>query len=296
MSNEIFSIKNLLLALGGYFAILLVLHIPGFFGANLRSNSHSENSIQTLVDPVFIYNFNVPGVLSESKNRDESKSRYWWLNSGGIMEIENGTGRTIQGNLDPLNRWRITYSLSNSVDTDQGAHPQNIFRLFTMSVWKNSSEEIYFKINRDNLSPSPNRNVSNGVFLITRFQDGGNLYYGGVRVDGTAVIKKKVDGKYFTLDQKRIWPGPDYDRRLNPSLLPKNVWIGMKIESEDDNRGRVHLKFYLDLDQSGRWTPILEAIDDGRSAILKPGTGGLRSDFMDIEFKDFKIIETDGLS
>ena len=37
------------------------------------------------------------------------------------------------------------------------------------------------------------------MLLFNRYQDGQTLYYGGVRVDGAAVIKKKLAGVYTTL-------------------------------------------------------------------------------------------------
>src|SRR5581483_8372812 len=62
----------------------------------------------------FIYAFNSNGTLQESEEQDTA-SPYWWLNSGGKLVIRNGIGSTIQGDLPPLDPWRIAYNLHNPV-------------------------------------------------------------------------------------------------------------------------------------------------------------------------------------
>jgi hypothetical protein len=267
-----------------FLLILAVLSMLDFF---IRGSGEQE------VDKTqpFLYTFNVEGELQESANSARSASPYWWLNSGGIMLIKNSKGHSNQGELNPYSKWRILYNFSNPSDTDYGYRPQNIFRLVTRSKWDNFQEEAYFKINKDNLSESSNRNQSNGILFFLRYLDGDNLYYAGVRVDGTAVIKKKVRGEYFTLSQNILYDG-EYNRNTNPSLLPKNTWIGLRAEINNvaDNSVAIHL--FVDEGGRSEWKLATVAIDKGELGgypILDEGFAGIRADFMDIEFKDFKI-------
>ena len=240
----------------------------------------------------FSYTFNEEGKLQESDSMERSSSPYWWLNSGGIMNIKEGRGETNQGNLSNLSRWRIQYNISNSKDTDNGYRPQNIFRLVTRSKWQDFSQEAYFKINTTNLSPSINRNLSNGILFFLRYQDGNNLYYAGLRVDGMAVIKKKINGEYFTLAQKEVFLGI-YDKNKNPNLLPKKVWVGIKSEIKNDSNNSTSIKLFIDKINDKKWELVLETVDDNsgfdKEPILNKGFAGIRIDFMDVEFKDFKI-------
>src|SRR3989338_3479902 len=137
----------------------------------------------------FSYSFSVDGSLQESGSMDKSTSPFWWLNSGGLFILKDGLGMTIQGDLNAANKWNIAYASANPVDTDIGYRPQNIFRLVTKSKWQNFDQRVYFKITKLNMSESPNRNASNGFLLFNRYIDGDNLYYTGVRVDGSVVIK-----------------------------------------------------------------------------------------------------------
>ncbi len=247
------------------------------------------------VGSLFIYNFKNFGVLEESGNMKETSSPYWWLNSGGVFEVGEGVGKTVMGEISSVSKWRKAYAKGNPVDTDGGEHPQNIFRMVTRSEWKNFRQEAYFRIVRDNLSESPNRNDSNGLFLFNRYQDGDNLYYAGVRVDGAAVIKKKVDGIYHTVSYLKIFPGALYDRSANPSLLPKNFWIGIRSEVLDNPDGTVSIRLFADVRRNGNWIKVLEGTDDGKSfggaVIADAGLAGIRTDFMDVEVADFRIEE-----
>lgn len=237
----------------------------------------------------FSYSFSSTGVLQEAGDLSESTSPYWWVNSGAYMKIDGATGSTAKGSLDNTNPWRVLYSAANPTDTDNGYHPQNIFRLVTKDAsFQNLRQEAYFKITKDNLSSSSNRNASNGLLLFNRYQNGQNLYYTGVRVDGSAVIKKKKGGTYTTLVQKHgVFPGT-YDTSKKDSLLPKDVWIGLRSEVRDNADGSVNVKLYMDKGQTGRWTLIAEATDKS-DTIKGAGSGGIRTDFMDVSFDDFKL-------
>ena len=247
-------------------------------------------STAAVVSSPFHYFFSSDGILQEAGSQQESTSPYWWLNSGAKLIISNGTGKTVQKELSSRDKWRLIYLSSNPIDTDNGYHPQNIFRLITRSKWQNSQEMAYFRVVRDQLSSSSNRDAYNGLLLMSRYQDGDNLYYTGIRVDGNAVIKKKINGEYYTLAYNKIFNGT-YNKLSNPNLLPKDAWLGLKTKIVNTN-GKVNLKVYMDKNRTGTWTLIAEANDDGRygSPIINEGYAGIRTDFMDVEFDDFEML------
>ena len=87
------------------------------------------------VNSPYLYRFNTDGVLEETATPETSTSAYWWLNSGGRLLIQNGVGMTIQGDLPELDKWHKLYLAASPLDTDNGFHPQNLFRLITRSKW-----------------------------------------------------------------------------------------------------------------------------------------------------------------
>ena len=236
----------------------------------------------------FIYNFTVDGTLAETGAMDESSSPYWWLNSGGRMYLKSGIGMTIQGELPTSDKWRVLYNIDNPADTDLGFHPQNIFRLVTRSKWKSFSQQTSFQIVKNTLSASEERDAWSGILLFNRYQDGNNLYYTGIRDDGHAVIKSKKKGDYVTLAEKSYFPGT-YDRAANPSLLPVGKWMAIKSEITTNSDNTVSIKLYVDNDNSGKWTLALEA-KDTKNPILNEGYAGIRTDFKDVQFDNFKIV------
>lgn len=233
--------------------------------------------------------------INEAPQLSQSESQSWWVSSGGVLVSEAGRGRTVQGALPAGDRVREEYAKSNPRDTDQGTHPQNIFRLVQMGTWQNYTQEVYFRITALNQSDSPNRNESNGLLLFNRYQTGDNLYYAGVRVDGDAVIKKKIHGTYYTLAQTKVFPGGKYDRDTNFNLLPLNAWIGIRTVVTQNPDNSVGLKLYMDKGWTSHWTLLLEATDHGTEfggpAITGAGYAGIRTDFMDVEFNEYKIEE-----
>ena len=271
--------------------IVIAVFISGtvLIAGNIRTVAASATAV---VSSPFIYTFNSSGKLKESSTLPLSGSPYWWLNSGAYFMMAGGVGATTQGSLAWNDPWRYAYAASNPIDTDNGYHPQNIFRLLTRSKWQNAAQSVYMKITRDNLSSSPNRNESNGFLLFNRYLDGNNLYYTGIRVDGAAVIKKKKAGAYYTLAYKNIFPGT-YTRASNPNMLPKQQWVGIKSELRNNADGSVSIKLYTDVGKRGIWTLALETRDDGRSfggsALTASGYGGIRTDFMDIQFDDYRL-------
>lgn len=236
-------------------------------------------------------------IVKEVGSMSLSSNPNWWLNSGGYLKYTAGHGSTNQGSLGATDPWRILYAQNNGVDTDQGLHPQNIFRLVTRDKRQNSRQEAYFEIKKDNLSSSSNRNQSNGLLLFNRYQDGSNLYYTGVRVDGSVIIKKKKGGTYYTMAEiKGVYPGI-YNKETKPNLLPKNKWIGLRSEVINLANGKVEIRLYIDKGWTGIWKLAGKAIDDGKSfggsALTSPGYGGIRTDFMDVEFENFRFRDID---
>src|SRR4030042_2516042 len=268
-------------------AILAAFVILGasFFGVS-KTKSAAVTSIEK---------FRKSGYIDEAESMEKSSSADWWVNSGAKLRFKKGVGRTIQKNLSQSSKWRKLYAKTNSEDTDNGAHPQNIFRLITRSRWQNFSQQAYFRIKKVNLSASENRNESNGILLFNRYEDSDDLYYAGLRVDGYAVIKKKINGEYYFLDYRKIFGKKKYDRKNRPNLLPKNKWIGLKTEVRNIEDGKVEIKLFVEAGKGKRWTLAASAIDEngkyGGEGIAGEGYGGIRTDFMDVEFDKFRITE-----
>lgn len=243
------------------------------------------------------YTFDSAGTLVEAGDMRDSTSPYWWLSSGAYLHLRNGVGSTIQGTLPTNDYWRRYYAKTSSTDTDNGYRPQNLFRLVTRSRWQSFLQQAYFRIRRDNLSASPNRNASNGLLLMSRYQDEDNLYYAGIRVDGAAVLKKKYRGKYYTMAYTRFFPGAAYDRVSNPSVLPKNIWLGVRSELRNNPDGTVRITLYVDPGPGGGWILVFDVLDNGLAfggpAITSAGYGGIRTDFMDVEFENYWAVKLD---
>jgi hypothetical protein len=268
---------------------------PATGGQPAVSSRVSPTILRTFRD-----DFSGTASLQESGSPAESASPDWWLDSGGLFLRHDGYAQTVEGALPNGSRWRGEYAKSNPRDTDTGEHPQNIFRLVTKSRFRQLQQETYFRIDADELSKSPQRAASNGLLLFNRYQDGDNLYYTGLRVDGHAVIKKKqspakgVAGVYSTMAEKPVFPG-SYDRNSAPNLLPKHTWIGIRSVVITKPGGSVEVQLWSDLGHEGQWQMLLTATDDGRNfggpAITGSGYGGLRTDFMDVSFKRFSLQE-----
>jgi hypothetical protein len=269
--------------------LLFVALLLSSTGAYFFAPKISTAALAISVSTPFTYNFTVDGSLAETGDPASSSSGYWWVNSGAKMLLSGGMGKTVQGKLPENDVWRKLYAANNPTDTDNGYHPQNIFRLVGRSQWQNFRQEAYFKITADNFSTSSNRNSSNGILLFNRYQDGNSLYYTGLRVDGYAVIKKKLNGTYSTLAYVKVLPGT-YNRTSNPNLLPKDTWIGLRSEVLNQN-GKVVIKLYTDIGQTGVWSLAATATDDGtKGAVIdKAGFGGIRTDFMDVSFDAYRI-------
>lgn len=230
-------------------------------------------------------------IIEETGSMDESPDPFWWLDSGAMVYWVEDHFFTIQGDLSSDSRWWREYAGSNPFDTDGGYHPQNLFRLITKKKWQNHRQETYFNVKHYWVSDTPSRNESNGVLLISRYLDDDNLYYAGLRVDGDIVIKKKRYGEYSVLAEKKILDG-EYDRSYNPSILPLNKWLGLRLETVNQENGDVLMTLYLDLSGEGDWQKMLEAVDKRENEPLSEGAhSGVRTDFMDVEMKSYQISE-----
>lgn len=269
---------------------ITVASIYFFFGKDGTNEMLGDSEIFNFPD-----NKETSQTLEESSSMKKSKNPDWWLSSGALMKNEKGEFSTNIGNLSENNPWRKLYAKNNPKDTNNGYQPQNIFRLVTKCRYENISQEVYFKISATNLSQSENRTNSNGIFLFNRYSDSDNLYYAGIRVDGNAIIKKKMEGKYYTMGEKAIFKnGKKYDRLSNPNLIPQNKWIGIK--SEIENQGKnVVVKIFIDEEGLGNWKLALEKKDNGEkygnSPFTHKGHSGIRGDFMDLVFRNYSIKE-----
>ena len=239
-----------------------------------------------------LYTFNSAGVLQETGSMSGSSSHYFWVNSGAKLLMQDGLGKTVQGALPTDDSWRVLYGHTNPLDTGNGYYPQNVFRLVTRSVWSNVTQEMQFKIQHTNLTPTPNRDGYSGIFFFSRYHDGDNLYYAGMRMDGAAVIKKKVGGVYYTLDLEPVFPGT-YDRVASPNLLTLKQWMRMRLVTEDQTDG-VSLRLYLDATNTGVYTLVAHALDrdglyGGTPVNSGPAYAGVRTDYMDAFFNDYRL-------
>ncbi len=289
---------NTLIILGTLSALLIPLKfIPTHStGAVFSPQETYAIEARTVTSP-FLYTFGSAGSIEETGSISESSSPYFWINSGGRFIIENGVGKTVQGPLKTGDRWQLLYAAANPLDTDKGYYPQNIFRLLTRSTWNNMTQEVRFKIAKINMTETPNRDGYSGVLLFNRYRDGNNLYYTGIRMDGSAIIKKKIKGSYYTLATTSVFKADSgYEKSTNPNLIPGNRWMRLKSEVRDLPNGDVSITLWVDKTDTGNWTQVANAIDKtglygGSEVIRGGGYAGIRTDYLDTWFDDYKITE-----
>jgi hypothetical protein len=207
------------------------------------------------------------------------------VSSGALFFRDGGVGRTIVGELPADSPWRARYARSNPRDTDGGAHPQNVFRVVRRQSLGDASQSLTFRILRTNRTSSGNRNASNGVFLFQRYLGENDLYATGIRVDGNAAIKKKSGGRTYTLGLADLFGGGrGWNSGGNSNFIPEGRAITIRTESRDE-AGGVHRRWFVD-DRL-----VIDLVDDGRiggSPHFGSGLGGIRTDFMDLEFDDYR--------
>jgi len=302
INNRIFITVGIIIVLVVWLLIVIFVLSKRFASVTPSSPVPTQIDVQKPMpasDPsnVFVYSFNETGTLYETGKMNQSTSPYWWLDSGAVMNIAANVGRTNFAELPAANYWRLLYSQTNGTDTDDGYHPQNIFRLVSRTTWHNVRQELYFMVDADRLSASTRRDESNGLLLFSRYRDSDNLYYAGLRVDGYAVIKKKSNGVYYTLGMRKVLNGNAnrYDRSLGSNFLPKHTWIGIKMETISRPDGQVDVLLYTDVGKTGIWTMVLDARDDGKSfggpVINDTSHVGIRTDFMDVSFSSYRAEE-----
>lgn len=216
-----------------------------------------------------------PILVSESHTFSESSSKKWWLSSGGQIYFFRNKIFPLTGDLHSSDPWYVRYKKNNPKGSNEGKRPQNIFRLVNVPLKKDFTQSVYFKL-LYYAAPFPEQ-PHDGVFLMSRYVDSDNLYYYGLRVDGVVVIKKKYHGKYTTLAYKKVLP----DVALNN--IPQDKYLGLKI-SINSNGVKNHLVAYLDL---GTGFKKVFDIYDSSKDLSSFGKSGLRSDNMDVVFKDY---------
>jgi hypothetical protein len=177
------------------------------------------------------------------------------------------------------------------------------------NIWSgNYTEELYFKYSEyNNMTNAKGKNLGaeNGFSLMVNYKDADNLYYVGLRADGFAGIKKKIGGEYSELQNPvKVFPGvyKHYD-----NLIPQDKWIGLRAVVEHrQNSGsnimpgkdQVYIAMYIDekgdssSSSSSSWKYVTSYLDQGetKTTIFKQGHTGIRTDFIDAQFKDFKVI------
>lgn len=252
----------------------------------------------SVVDGAWVYTFNEPGVLNETAESARSPSPYWWLNSGGRLDIKDDIGMTIHKALPRNDAWVWRYQRSNPVDTDDGRYPQNLFRLVSKRTAGDADVSFAFRIDALNMIDSPNRDAWSGIFIMSRYHDGDNLYYGGLRQNGDAVIKKKINGTYYTLAEKPVFLGSmPYNKYTFPNLIPGHTWMRLKMRTLATD-GEMHITLFLDRENNGTWEEVLRADDTQIGGAILDGEAriGVRGDFMDFSLDDITIDTTSVVS
>lgn len=244
--------------------------------------------------PGLFEDFSRDRTITEAPNPDASKDDVWWVDSGGEFDVHDGTGSTLLGALNEDSPWYALYRQTTETVSGGGKYPQNVFRLLTRETWRDHETELRFRISEYRTADAASRSESNGVLIFSRYEDADTLYYGGVRVDGTAVIKKKIRGDYYTLAFHPVWTDASYDREATPNLIPVDTWLALKLRTVNFPDQTVVLELFLRTDGTDSWQRIAAAFDDGVShggnALTAHGRAGIRTDFMDVEFDEFGVL------
>jgi hypothetical protein len=268
--------------------ILLVIAIALFFYWQYQQNFACMNKQIAFYD-----RFDRHELIQEAHSISESSDPNWWVGSGAYVYFNNGIASTIQGTLTENDPFRLAYSSSkSSADTDYGFRPQNIFRMVNRNIWSGDyTEDLYFRYSRYNNVTAADKNLeaTNGMSLMINYQDENNLYYVGLRADGLSEIKKKIGGEYSVNENPvEVFPGvyKPYD-----NLIPQDRWIGLRalVEHKQDKFGKdqIYLAMYVDKNGDGSWKYVTSFLDQDR--IFKQGHTGIRTDFIDAQFKNFQV-------
>lgn len=284
----------LLHALGktlGWLAAVMLTASAAQFDSRIPRHAIEPITNAPTSSPMLMYKFEQNGTLEEAPSMEQSSSPYFWLNSGGRLTIENGFGRTIQGALNRNDEWRALYYASNPIDTDNGARPQNLFRLITRSSWSSPEQTLRFNITKTNPTNTPNRGAWSGVFLMSHYQDNDHLYYAGIRFDGSAVIKKKCRGAYHTLASAPLFTS----RQSSQNAIPTDTWHEMRSVVYTDENDAVIVELWMRAPETKQWRLIVSAADNyqlNRTPILTGSSHvGIRTDYSDVTFDRYEVIE-----
>jgi hypothetical protein len=282
------TVTTIFVRIGGFFAVVvgvIIAHTILIYSISVGAPDSNGVSACTTLKTDF--------ELEEAATSDLSSDSCWWLNSGASFSASDGIARTLQGPIYRLSPWRGLYAKSDSIDTDEGWYPQNLFRLISKNAFENVEQRLYGRIQSYRLSTSPNRNATNGIFLLARYADSNNLYMAGLRVDGTAVIKRKAAGVYETIGTAVFNDIQKYDRNKNPNALTLGQWMGIGMRVQNREKDVVVIQLDLDLSGEGDWQTVLSVIDrpllKQGDTLVASGSVGVRTDFMDAEFKDYQI-------
>jgi hypothetical protein len=96
-------------------------------------------------------------------------------------------------------------------------------------------------------------------------------------------------GTHYSLSQSKVYEGT-YDAVTNPSLLPTDRKVGLKLDTGTEANGNVTLKMYLN--ENGSWRLITQTTDNGNQggrALTAAGQSGILASYIDVEYSDYKI-------
>src|SRR5579872_2945095 len=195
----------------------LGLILVGFISVRLAFASTAA-----AVNLPFVYTFNVAGQVDFSATSQNSGSPYWWVNSATGLAISGGLGASMSG------------------------PSGEVFQMLLRAPEQNVSTQIYIDRTADDFSSASYRQPYNGEFVIARYEDANNYYFGGLQDDGSVVIKKKMNGTYYTLAIKKLLAGT-YNASSNPDLIPFHTWIGLKLSVTNSFTGTPTLSLYTDV-------------------------------------------------
>lgn len=237
--------------------------------------------------------------LLEASRERESDDSEWWLRSGGRVLLDGDGFSTVHGALESEDVMRVRYGRYSSEVTDNGYHPQNVFKLQSRDELENLQQELTATIDAVNLYNAENVHPWNGLSLISRRQDSQNYYFAEVRMDGKAVIKRAHDGSYTTLASEQVFEG-EYDALERPNLLPIGAEFSINSTTVTQESGSVELAISLDIDSDGDVDEEVTAIDDGSAydgtPITEAGTYGVYSDYMDVHATQYDVTEMETLA
>lgn len=256
-----------------------------------QSGTTTQSGVIQIINRSVIDNFDIDKIYEEVWEVSRNFSERWWVNSWAFFNVKNWVWSTVQWPLATWSKRQLKFAAHNWwIDTDWWYYPQNLFRLILNEKYQDYIQSAYYKINKYNLSSSPNRYESNWFFLFNRYLDQNNLYYTWIRVDWKVIIKKKYQWQYTTLAYKKIFDWV-YNRDTNPNLIPTGKRIWVKSEFKNLTTGGVSINVYTDINSDWIWELALSFVDNTSSSISAWWYAWIRTDFMDVEIDRYNIAE-----